>query len=116
MEMKGIEKVFNRSKDKGLIYTGYYGDGDSKSFHRVKDVYPGVPVVKYECIDHVQKRVGNRLRKLNKTVKGLSGLTDSVIDKLQSYYGMAIRSNDNDLQGMKSPVAAVMFHAASTDA
>ena len=73
-------------------------------------------VVKYECIGHVQKRVGNRLRKLKKKVKGLSGLTDSVIDKLQNYYGMAIRSNVNDLESMKSAVAAVLFHVASTDA
>ena len=29
METKGTEKIFNRSKEKGLIYTGYYGDGDS---------------------------------------------------------------------------------------
>ena len=116
METKGTEKIFNRSKEKGLIYTGYYGDGDSKSYEKVKEVYPGVPVIKYECIGHVQTRVGNRLRKLKKTVKGLSGLTDSIIDKLQNYYGMAIRSNVNNLQGMKSAVAAVLFHVASTDA
>ena len=65
--------MFNRSKDKGLIYTGYYGNGDSKGFHKAKDVYPGVSVVKYECIGHVQKRVGNRLRKLKKTVKWFDG-------------------------------------------
>ena len=82
METKGTENIFNRSKEKGLIYTGYYGGGDSKSYEKVKEVYPGVPVIKYECIGHVQKRVGNRLRKLKKTVKGLSGLTDSIIDKL----------------------------------
>ena len=32
MEMKGTENIFKRSKDNGLIYTGYYGDGDSKRF------------------------------------------------------------------------------------
>ena len=111
METKGTVEIFNRSKDKGLIYTG-----DSKGYEKVKETYPGVSVVKYECIGHVQKRVGNRLRKLKKKVKGLSGLTDSVIDKLQNYYGMAIRSNVNDLESMKSAVAAVLFHVASTDA
>ena len=116
METKDTVEIFNRSKDKGLIYTGYYGDGDSKGYEKVKETYPGVSVVKYECIGHVQKRVGNRLRKLKKKVKGLSGLTDSVIDKLQNYYGMAIRSNVNDLESMKSAVAAVLFHVASTDA
>ena len=53
---------------------------------------------------------------MKKTAKGLSGLTDSIIDELQNYYGMAIRSNVNNLQGMKSAVAAVLFHVASTDA
>ncbi len=70
METKGTVEIFNRSKDKGLIYTGYYGDGDSKGYEKVKETYPGVSVVKYECIGHVQKRVGNRLRKLNEKGKG----------------------------------------------
>ena len=49
-----------------------------------------VKVVKLECISHVQKRVGNRLRNLQKNVKGLGGrgrLTNNIIDKLQNYYG-----------------------------
>ena len=46
-----------------LRYTEYYGDGDTKPFFVVKDVYEGVTVVKKECIGHVQKRVGIRLRK-----------------------------------------------------
>ena len=32
METKGAEKIFNRSKDNGLIYSGYYGNGDSKAY------------------------------------------------------------------------------------
>ena len=48
--------------------------------------------------------------------QGVKWLTDSVINKLQNYYGMAIRSNVNDLQRMKSTVAAVLFHVAPTDA
>ena len=57
-----------------------------------------------DCIGHVQKRVGSRLRKLNNKSKGvkladgkgLAGkgkLTDGKIDVLQNYYGLAIREN-----------------------
>ncbi|GFU03036.1 uncharacterized protein TNCV_2457341 [Trichonephila clavipes] len=41
-------------------------------------------------------RVGARLRKLkskNKNLSGKSKLTDSFIDRLQNYYGIAVRSN-----------------------
>jgi len=45
------------------------------------------------------------LRKLKKEKKGLGGkgkLTDAMIDRLQNYYGIAIRSNVGDLAQMKS--------------
>ncbi|GFX60795.1 uncharacterized protein TNCV_4977711 [Trichonephila clavipes] len=61
-----------------------------------KDTYGKDSVTKYECIGHVQKRVGARLRKLKSKNKNLSGkgkLTDSFIDRLQNYYGIAVRSN-----------------------
>ncbi|GFS49966.1 uncharacterized protein TNCV_4778691 [Trichonephila clavipes] len=61
--LKGLKQ--NRS----LRYTSYYGDGDSKAFNNVKDIYGYDSVVKYECIGHVQKRVGSRLRKLKKSTK-----------------------------------------------
>ncbi|GFW85719.1 uncharacterized protein TNCV_853681 [Trichonephila clavipes] len=59
--------------NRSLRYTSYYGDGDSKAFNNVKDIYGYDSVVKYECIGHVQKRVGSRLRKLKKSTKGLGG-------------------------------------------
>ena len=31
-------------------------------------------------------------------------LTDAVIDKIQNFYGQAIRSNTGDLEGMKNSV------------
>ncbi|GFU91085.1 hypothetical protein TNCV_4924161 [Trichonephila clavipes] len=48
--------------NRSLRYTSYYGDGDSKAFNNVKDIYGYDSVVKYECIGHVQKRAGSRLR------------------------------------------------------
>ena len=83
-------------KKNNLRYVNFYGDGDSKRFTAVKHIYPGFICEKYECIGHVQKRMGCRLRKRRKNVKGLGGagkLTDKMIDKLQNYYGISIRQN-----------------------
>ena len=69
-----------------------------------------------ECVGHVQKRVGTRLRALKRRCKELGGrgkLTDATIDRLQNYYGIAIRQNKNDLQGMRSAIRATLFHVAS---
>ncbi|GBN99854.1 hypothetical protein AVEN_13722-1 [Araneus ventricosus] len=71
---------------------------------------------KSECIGHVQKRVGSRLRKLKKKRKRLGSkekLTDKFIDKLQNYYGIAIRSNIGNLQNMQSAVIAAFYHCCS---
>ncbi|GFW65183.1 uncharacterized protein TNCV_394491 [Trichonephila clavipes] len=70
MEAVGAFRIFERSLIKrDLQYTGYYGDGDSKSFLQVKDIYGENSVTKLECIGHIQKRVGSRLRKLKKNTK-----------------------------------------------
>ena len=118
MEIVGTEQIFRRTMEKrGSRYVKFLGDGDSKSFPAVEDIYEGVKIEKLECIGHVQKRVGNRPRNLRKNVKGLGGrrrLTDNVIDKLQNYYGMAIRQNNGDSNTMKSATAASLFHIASS--
>ena len=75
-------------------------------------------VEKKECVGHVQKRLGTALRKLKKEKKGLGGkgkLTDNMIDKLQNYYGIAIRSNSGNLEAMKSNILASLFHCASSE-
>ena len=118
MEIVGTKRIFRHSIEKhGLRYVKFLGDGDSKSFPAVEDIYEGVKVEKLECIGHVQKRVGNRLRNLKKNVKGLGGrgrLTVNIIDKLQNYYGMAIRQNSGDLNAMKNATAASLFHVGSS--
>ena len=84
MEPTGVNRIF-------------WGWG-SKAFGEVENTYEakGVTVVKKECVGHVQKRVGTALRKLKKETKGLGGkgkLTNAMIDRLQNYYGIAVRSN-----------------------
>lgn len=119
MEAVGLYRMFERAeRSRGLKYVDFYGDGDSKSHAAIKDIYGPNSVRKLECIGHVQKRVGCRLRKLKKTVRGLGGkgkLTDVLIDRLQNYYGIAIRTNVGDLQAMKQATLASLFHCSSTD-
>ena len=120
MEPEGALRMFQRSVDlHKLQYDEYYGDGDSKSYSLVKDVYQvyDIEVQKKECVGHVQKRLGTALRKLKKEKKGMGGkgrLTDAMIDRLQNYYGIAIRSNSGDLAAMKKAIYASLFHCASS--
>ncbi|GFS82296.1 uncharacterized protein TNCV_3340271 [Trichonephila clavipes] len=110
------EYFFDLKKNRRLQYTQYYGDGDSKAFMSVKDTYELNSVTKFECIGHVQKRVGSRLRKLKTKTKGLSGkgkLTDNFIDRLQNYYGIAVRSNVGNLNAMQQNAIAALYHCAS---
>jgi len=119
METEGIKRIFGRSEEsRKLQYTEYFGDGDSKAYSQVENFYENIHVEKKECVGHVQKRVGTALRKMKKENKGIGGkgkLTDSLIDKLQNYYGIAIRSNSGDLAGMKSAIYASLFHCVSSE-
>ena len=117
MEPEGAKRIWERPIRKNkLRYTEIYGGEDSKSFLAVKETYKGTKIKKLECVGHVQKRVGCRLRNL-KIIKGLSGKgkrTNAMIDRLQNYYGIAIRQNKNDLKKMQAAVRATLFHVASS--
>ena len=130
MERTGAVKMFERSlQNYGLRYLKFYGDGDSKGFNAVESICEGVKVAKLECIGHYQKRVGNRLRKLRKRIKGLGGqakqkeggkvtktkvkaksrLTDALIDKLQNYFGIALQSSAKTVPELKKHFQPVYF-------
>ena len=68
-------------------------------------------------IGHIQKRIGNKLLKKKKTEKGLGklGLVSAVIDKLQNYYGMAIRSNVGNIIETKKDIYAAWCHVCSSE-
>ncbi|GFV27187.1 uncharacterized protein TNCV_2124031 [Trichonephila clavipes] len=68
--------------------------------------------------------MGTRLRALKlkgkkledkKSLGGRNRLTDAEIDKLQRYYGLAIRNNSGNLSAMKQAIWAILFHKISTD-
>ena len=91
MEVEGTVRIFQRSIEKRNVRNmEYYGDGDSKAYSTVKDTYKPDISIKKECIGHYQKRVGTRLRKAKMVNKGLKGLPDWMIDKLQNYFGIAL--------------------------
>lgn len=118
METEGINRIFSSEETRKLQYTEYFGDGDSKAYNEVENCYENIHVEKKECVGHVQKRVWTAVRKLKKENKGIGGkgkLTDSLIDKLQNYNGIAIRSNSGDLPGMKSAIHASLFHCVSSE-
>ena len=129
MDAAGLLAIFQRSIEKhSARYVEFLGDGDSKAHKKLveEEVYGEVPVEKLECVGHVQKRLGSRLRSLKKrlgktplqdgkSIGGAGRLTNSKIDKLQVYYGKAIRDNTHDIEAMKKAVKAIWHHTKSTD-
>ena len=122
MESAGAVNMFKRSVDKNnMIYQYYLGDGDTSSFKSVLDSDPyanfRMKPEKLECIGHAQKRMGTRLRNIVKSYKGtktpLHGknrLTESIINSMQNFYGLAIRKNTDSLYAMKKATGAILYH------
>lgn len=124
MEIDGIVEMFERSEEKhGVKYVKYVGDGDSKTFKGIitRNIYGNdVNVQKKECVGHVEKRMGTRLRNAKKANKGIGGkgkgkLTDKAIGELTKFYGLAIRRNSDSVQDMKEAIWATYFHCSSSD-
>lgn len=121
MEVDAVVEMFQRSEDLyGVKYKNYVGDGDSKTYKSVVEKKPygdDFLIVKKECVGHVQKRMGTRLRNAKKGHKGLGGkgkLTDKLIGELSKYYGKA-RENSDDVEKMKNAIMATLYHKCSTD-
>ena len=98
---------------------GVLGDGDSKAHNELlqRRVYGDKQVTKLECVGHIQKRMGSRLRAVKKqmgntelsdgkTIGGRGRLTEKRIDSLQVCYGEAIRNNTNSIAAMQNTVMA----------
>lgn len=129
MNATGLLNIFQRSIEKyGIRYVEFLGDGDSKA-HKLllqEAVYGNVEVQKLECVGHVQKRLGSRLRSLKKRlgktpledgkpVGGKGRPTENRIDKLQVYFGKAIRQNTHSIRAMQTAVMAIWHHSKSTN-
>lgn len=121
MEVDAMLEMFRRSEERfGVKYSNYIGDGDTKTFKAILDAKPygdDFTVSKSECVGHVEKRMGSRLRNVKKAEKfgGKSKLTDVLIKKLTKYYGLAIRRNPNSKDDMKKAIMATYYHLISTN-
>lgn len=140
MEAEEAKIIWSRSLQHGFVYTVFVGDGDSTAYNAVAQLnnkqgpYTDVQVVKEECINHISKRMGTRLRQIKKDTRvdvvtkkgktirrsvlgGQGKLTDHIIDSQQSYYGKAIRDNiGTDVLTLRKAIWASFFHLSSTDA
>ncbi|GFY28879.1 uncharacterized protein TNCV_4720111 [Trichonephila clavipes] len=106
MEIQGASKIFQRSLSlHNARYIAYLGDGDCKAFDAVKkkNIYGNeYPIEKLECIGHVMKCMGTRLRRLKAQLKGQI-LSD------------AIRRNHSSVQNIRQASWAIFLHKLSTD-
>ncbi|GFX27821.1 uncharacterized protein TNCV_2614811 [Trichonephila clavipes] len=99
-----LQKYF---KDHNEIYSM----GTKKTFPELQRTAP-YSIEKVECVGHIQKRMGARLRKLKtmnrgkklsdgKSISGKNRLTDKFIDTITTYYGNAIRQNNSSISDMR---------------
>jgi len=129
MDATGLLAIYQHSvEDYSLQHTEFLGDGDSKAHKLIveEEVFGDKAVTKLECVGHVQKRMGSRLHSLKKrlgqtrlddgkSIGGTGQLTLSTINKLQVYYGRAIRNNTHDIHQMQDAVMAIWHHSQSTN-
>ncbi|GFW60917.1 uncharacterized protein TNCV_4871281 [Trichonephila clavipes] len=118
---------FNGNLHSDECSANYFGNSGGMEVEAYKAVleskpYKDVNIEKLECVGHVEKRMGTRLRALKlkgkkledkKSLGGRNRLTDAEVDKLQRYYGLAIRNNSGNLSAMKQAIWAIFFHKIS---
>lgn len=127
MEHEGWKRLWNRSVEECKFqYTKVVSDGDSKGFATVRDKKPygdDTPIEKYECVNHVAKRLEKSLHdmvaakakeKVTLGGKKKGALPNEKINKLTKYFGYAIRGA-KDVQEMKRNIYATLRHCSSSD-
>ncbi|GFU65102.1 uncharacterized protein TNCV_3617011 [Trichonephila clavipes] len=97
MKVDGMKEIFQRSvPQRNAKYIKYIGNGDTKTFQELQRTAP-YSIEKVECVGHIQKRMGSRLRKLKtmnrgkklsdgRCISGKNRLTDTLIDTITTYY------------------------------
>ncbi|GFW42120.1 uncharacterized protein TNCV_1905781 [Trichonephila clavipes] len=126
IEVDGMKEIFQRSvPQRNAKYIKYIGDGDTKTFPEIQRTAP-YSIEKVECVGHIQKRMGARLRKLKtmnrgkklsdgKRISGKNHLTNKFIDTITTYHGNAIRQNNSSVSDMRQAIWAIYCHYRSTD-
>jgi len=65
MESDILRKRFSQSRNHGIIYSKFIGDGDSSVHATVQNVYPGIQVKKIECKNHLYKNLTKKCMALS---------------------------------------------------
>lgn len=76
MKVDEVKEMFGRSDEfLGVKYAIYIGNGDTKTFKALLDMdpYDDLKIQKKECVGHVEKRLGTRMRNVKTNVEGLGG-------------------------------------------
>ena len=109
MQVEGIKRIFERSiESRNVRYLKLFGDGDSNAYLTVKNTYCPDMVETFEC-GTVSKAFRMSSPQVEKE-QGLNSLTEPVIDKLQNYFGIALRSNTGDtVEQMTNATRASFF-------
>lgn len=120
MEVAAIVEMFQRSLETlGVKYRNYIGDGDSKTYSGVIDANPygeDFLINKKECVGHVQKRMGTRLRDLvNKTVVVTTTKTGKTIKKNPVWKRTINRQNDRQINCLLRIGHSTQFRFSSED-
>ncbi|GFU86071.1 uncharacterized protein TNCV_654651 [Trichonephila clavipes] len=89
------------------------------SYLKEAKVYGDTEVEKLECVGHVQKRMGTRLRNILKMSKGIKlsdgknisgrGRLTLKVDSIQHYYGLAIRKNLSSVEDVKRAIYGLLY-------
>ncbi|KAG0425613.1 hypothetical protein HPB47_027245 [Ixodes persulcatus] len=94
METEAAMRIWQRTSSYAtpLQFTTFLSDGDSKAYGAVSEenFYGTASIVKEDCTNHVAKRLGTGLRKLKTPLPRGQKLKDGTIQKLQSYFQIAI--------------------------
>ncbi|XP_034241620.1 uncharacterized protein LOC117645485 [Thrips palmi] len=126
MEKEVGLKLWKRSvQECKMRYTVMLSDGDASTYDFLvaENIYDGIEIVKEECTNHVEKRLGTGLRNLVQVEKsrgvtlggrGEDTLKVDNINKLQNYYRLAIQKNAPDVAAMRNAILATIYHANST--
>lgn len=142
MEPAGAVNMFGRSVSHGLRYMHFVSDGDATTYKHITEMNNNEGpygkgkenrVEKWDCINHVAKRLGTALRNLCKststtwvdnnnkkrktTLGGRNKLTDATISRLQHYFRVSIvRKVNTTEEEMRNEILSSFYHCSSTDA
>lgn len=123
MESDILAQLFRESRDEGVVFGSFVGDGDSNVFKKLLNVYPGIQVRKIGCSNHLSKNLRKNLIKLSedkaidkkeRRLHGLAGGFNEIcrtINKCIFHYSAKDQFNPNDWELLRQDILNSPRHA-----